>query len=112
MATILPAAGPPPETLTDPQAARTWKAAKSFEAMALGQLLQPMFDTVDLSQTEFGGGSAEQTWRPMLVTEIAKQIAEAGGLGLAVPVYQQMLRIQESATAMPARGTSQRKPAP
>lgn len=75
--------------------AATWKAAQDFEAMALGQMLQPMFDTVDLSATPFGGGAAEQTWKPMLIQEIAKGIAAHGGLGLARPVYEQMLRLQE-----------------
>jgi Rod binding domain-containing protein len=31
----------------------------------------------------------------MLVAEIGKQIARSGGLGLAEPIYQQMLRMQE-----------------
>lgn len=110
MATILPPAAIPPEVATDPQAAKIWKAAKSFEAMALGQLLQPMFATVDLSKSPFGGGAAEQTWMPMLVTEMAKKISDAGGIGLAAPVYAQMLRAQEATPALAnMRGPSGRK---
>jgi flagellar protein FlgJ len=70
-------------------------AAKDFEAMALGQLLAPMFETVDMSHSKFGGGEAEGTWRPMLVDAIGKQIAAHGGLGLAAPVFAAMLRAQE-----------------
>ncbi len=55
--------------------------------MALGQMLQPMFDTVDTAHGAFGGGDGEQAFRPMLVTEIAKQLAAHGGLGLARPVF-------------------------
>ena len=33
--------------------------AQNFEAMALGELLKPMFDTVDPSKSAFGGGAAE-----------------------------------------------------
>jgi peptidoglycan hydrolase FlgJ len=76
--------------------ARIAKAAQDFEAMAIGQLLQPMFDTVDTAKSAFGGGTGEEAWRPMLVQEIAKQIAAHGGLGLAKPVYDAMLRMQES----------------
>jgi peptidoglycan hydrolase FlgJ len=90
------AAKPATDTLrgagADP--ARLAKAAQDFEAMALGELLQPMFDTVDTAHSPFGGGDGEAAWRPMLVQEVAKQIAARGGLGLAQPVYAAMLRMQ------------------
>ena len=66
--------------------------------MAIGQLLQPMFETVDVAHAAFGGGEAEATWRPMLVDAIGKQMAAHGGIGLAVPVFNAMLRAQEQAT--------------
>lgn len=71
------------------------KAAEDFAAVALTELLSPMFDTVDTANGAFGGGAGEEAFKPMMVAEIAKQIARAGGLGLAEPVYQQMLRLQE-----------------
>jgi Rod binding domain-containing protein len=71
------------------------KAAEDFAAVALTELLQPMFDSVDTSNGLFGGGDVERQFKPMLTQEIAKQIAHSGGLGLAEPVYQQMLRLQE-----------------
>ncbi len=77
------------------QVAKARQAAQSFEAMAIGQFLEPMFNTVDLSNSPFGGGAGEQTWKPMLVEEIAKQIAAAGGVGIANSVMQEMLRSQE-----------------
>jgi flagellar protein FlgJ len=76
--------------------AKIAKSAHDFEAMAIGQLLQPMFDTVDTAHGEFGGGAGEEAWKPMLVQEFAKQIANHGGLGLAKPVYDAMLRMQEA----------------
>lgn len=76
--------------------AKLRQAAQDFEAMALGELLQPMFDTVDTSGGAFGGGAAEATWKPMLVQAIGKQIATHGGLGLAAPVLAAMLRTQEA----------------
>jgi flagellar protein FlgJ len=90
------AAGPkavrPPQSV-DP--AKIAKSAHDFEAMAIGQLLQPMFDTVDTAHSKFGGGPGEEAWKPMLVQEFAKQIEAHGGLGLAKPVYDAMLRMQE-----------------
>jgi flagellar protein FlgJ len=72
------------------------KAAHDFEAMAIGQLLQPMFDRVKTADGLFGGGAGEEAWKPMLVQEFAKQIAAHGGLGLAKPVYDAMIRMQEA----------------
>ena len=77
-----------------PDPAKVAKSAQDFEAMAIGQLLQPMFDTVDTSHDMFGGGAGEEAWKPMLVQQFAKQIAAHGGLGLAKPVYEAMLRMQ------------------
>ena len=76
--------------------AKIWQAARDFEAMAIGQLLQPMFDTVDFAHSAFGGGAAEAAWRPMLVDAIGKQMAAHGGIGLATPVFDAMLRAQEA----------------
>ena len=92
-ASILPL--PAPSTLPEAQQAKTLATAQKFEAMALSQLLQPMFDTADSSGSMFGGGEAEKTWKPMLVNEMATNIVKSGGLGLTEPVYQQMLRLQE-----------------
>jgi peptidoglycan hydrolase FlgJ len=78
----------PTGTLPPAQTAKLWKAAHDFEAMAIGQLLRPMFDTVDSAHGVFGGGDGEAAWRPMLVDAIGKQLAAHGGLGLATPMLQ------------------------
>ena len=70
--------------------------AEDFTSVALNELLKPIFDTADTSDGPFGGGAAEQAFKPMMVSEIAKKIARSGGLGLAEPVLQQMLRLQET----------------
>jgi len=90
-----PESGPAASTERPAQTAKLWKAAHDFEAMAIGQLLQPMFATVDSAHGAFGGGEAEATWRPMLVDAIGKQMAAHGGIGLATPVFNAMLRVQE-----------------
>ena len=63
--------------------------------MTIGELVKPMFDTVDLSQGPFGGGEAEATWKPLLIAELGKHIVVHGGFGLAAPVMTAMLRAQE-----------------
>jgi len=69
------------------------KAAQDFEAMAISQFLQPMFQTLPTNGA-FGGGAGEAAWRPMMIDQIAKQIAAHGGLGLAKPIEEAMRRAQ------------------
>jgi Rod binding domain-containing protein len=94
---LSPVADPNSSELLSPDRARAWKAAQDFEAMAVGQLLAPMFETINTAKGVFGGGEGEAAWRPMMTQELGKQIAKSGGLGLAVPIYRQMLVMQEQA---------------
>jgi Rod binding domain-containing protein len=107
---LLPLPTMPATSLPPVQVARAWKAAQDFEAMAIGQFLQPMFQTVDLSKSLFGGGEAESTWQPMLTTEIAKTIEQHGGLGLAMPVFREMLRMQEARTPNVSQNPKENQP--
>ena len=86
-----------PTTLAPAQVQKAWKAAQDFEAMTLNQFLAPMFDTIDTAGGPFGGGQGESAWKPMLIESIAKQMSKSGGLGLAQPVFRQMIQMQEAA---------------
>lgn len=85
---------PPDAVLMARATPKMREAARDFKAQALSQLLGHVFATVDTTGGQFGGGQAEGQWRPMLVDGMAKQMARAGGLGLARPVLTEMLRIQ------------------
>lgn len=56
-------------------------AFRSFEAMALASFVETMLPSQ--ADTFFGGGTAGQVWRSMLAEQIARQMADAGGLGIA-----------------------------
>lgn len=71
------------------RAPATSAAASKFEAMMIGQMLQPMFDTIQEDKT-FGGGSAEGMIKPMLVTQYADLMEQKGGLGLDDAISQQL----------------------
>ncbi len=43
----------------------------------------------------FGGGDGEEQWRPMWISALSKQMAANGGIGLARPIMQAMLTMQE-----------------
>lgn len=98
---------PPPAvdtSLSAAEVAKAWRAAHEFEAMAIGQMLQPMFATVDTASGPFGGGEAENSWKPMMVDAIGKSMAAHGGIGLATPVFAEMLRAQEAHSTMGRTG--------
>lgn len=68
--------------------------AREFEAVFLGQMLQPMFAGVG-AEEPFGGGMAEDMWKTMLADEYGKAIAKGGGIGIADAVVREMIRMQE-----------------
>lgn len=69
------------------------RTAEEFEAMALGQLLQPIFAAMSTDGLG-GGGVGEEMFRPMLVDEYAKNLARSGGVGLGHYVIQELMRMQ------------------
>jgi Rod binding domain-containing protein len=95
--TVSAATIPAGTSLSAGQIAGIRKSAQDFEAMVVGELLQPMFKTVDTSKGPFGGGQGEATWQPLMVQEMAKSIAKNGGLGIADAAFREMLRMQEKA---------------
>ncbi|MBP2296037.1 rod-binding protein [Azospirillum rugosum] len=67
-------------------------AAKDFEAMMVGQMLESMFAGVDAGNA-FGGGQGERTWRSFMLQEYGKAIAEAGTLGIGRMVQADVARL-------------------
>lgn len=70
------------------------RLAQEFEAQAVAAMFQPVFAALP-TDGPFGGGKAEAQWRPMLVDAIAREMARAGGLGIAPAVERELLRAQE-----------------
>lgn len=70
------------------------RLSQEFEAQAIAAMFQPVFAALP-TDGPFGGGQAEAQWRPMLVDAIARDLARAGGLGIADAVYRELLRAQE-----------------
>lgn len=68
--------------------------AEDFEAIFITQMLQHMFADIKTDGI-FGGGHAEETWRSLLLDEYGKTVSQAGGVGIAQHVQQELLRLQE-----------------
>ncbi|MEM7046779.1 MAG: rod-binding protein [Pseudomonadota bacterium] len=69
------------------------KAAMSFEAMMMGQMLSHMFSTVP-QDGFFSGGPGEKIFRSMLIEEFGAKIAERGELGIADAVRETLAQVQ------------------
>jgi flagellar protein FlgJ len=67
------------------------KAAQEFESFFLYQLMQSMRKTVQKCE-RFHGGHAEAIWEDMFDQELTRELAQAGGIGLASIIYEQMER--------------------
>ncbi len=76
------------------KSARAREVAEDFEALFLAQMLAPMFAGLR-TEGPFGGGSAEKTYRSLLVEEYGKAVARAGGVGIADAVQREILKLQE-----------------
>lgn len=70
------------------------EVAENFEAVFIGQMLQPMFASIN-PEPPFGGGHSEKIWQSMMVDEIGKSMAKSGGIGIADSIQREILRMQE-----------------
>ena len=89
---VLPAAPALPQA-TPAQRKAITDTAHKFEAQLMSQLVAPMFSGLD-TEGPFTGGQAEATFRSFLTDAIGKQMAKAGGIGIAAPVTREMLKMQ------------------
>ena len=70
------------------------KVSEEFEAVFLGQMLQPMFQNIEAAEP-FGGSPSEKIWRTMQVEEYGKALSKAGGIGIADAVFREIIKAQE-----------------
>lgn len=65
------------------------RAAAEFESLFINQMLKSMRETIGKSEL-FHGGNAEDIYASMLDTELSKNMAKAGGIGLADMLLRQL----------------------
>lgn len=70
------------------------ESSREFEAVFLSEMLKPMFEGIEVNEI-FGGGKGEEIFSDMMVQEYGKKISEAGGIGLASFVRNELIRQQE-----------------
>lgn len=75
---------------------RLRQQAEELEGVFLNTLMKEMFSSID-TESDFGGGFAEETWRGMQAEQFAANVAEAGGIGLADALVADLIAMQEAA---------------
>ena len=86
------AAGPRPTA--DRQKALS--TARDFEAVFIADAFKIMMEGV--ASDPINGASGSESWRELLVDEYAKDMVHRGGIGLAAPIADELIRIQEAAS--------------
>ncbi len=76
-------------------AAAATKAARQFESVVISEFLGQMFEDIP-TDGPFGGGPGESMFRSLMLDQYSKQLESQGGFGLAAPVAQQLLKLQEA----------------
>jgi Rod binding domain-containing protein len=78
---------------TTPLYPREAKAAREFEAAQLSALFQTLVEPLQ-GDGPLGDGPAGGAFRSLLVDEMAHGTVARGGIGMAAPVYHQLLALQ------------------
>ena len=71
------------------------ETAEEFEAVMLNTLTKTMMSGLK-SDGPFGGGQSEEMYRSLQAEEMAKAIADTGGIGLSDMIYREIIRLQEA----------------
>ena len=70
------------------------QASKDFESMFISQMVEQMFGDSQGSEA-FGNSDTGEVYKSMMMDEYGKQIAKAGGIGIADYVKRELLQLQE-----------------
>lgn len=88
------------EPKSDPRTAALYEKASELEGVFLNTLVAEMFKGLE-TDSMFGGGHAEETWRGMMAEQYASDMAKAGGVGLADQIVASLIETQEAVQAAP-----------
>nr|WP_314258901.1 rod-binding protein [uncultured Devosia sp.] len=87
----------PGSTLTPAQYEKVRAQAEELEGVFLNTLTKELFSSIKTDESVMGGGFGEETWRSMQSEQMAANMAQNGGLGLAEQLLPDLLAMQEAA---------------
>lgn len=79
--------------------------AKEFEAVFLSEMVKPMFEGIETSDSMFGGGKGEEIFQGMMLNEYGEAIAEKDITGIQTLVKNKLIEMQAERTAQNADKT-------
>jgi peptidoglycan hydrolase FlgJ len=94
---MIQASKQPGASLTPAQIARVRQQAEDFEGVFLNTLTKELFSSIKTDESVMGGGFGEETWRSMQAEQLAANMAQNGGLGIAEQLLPDLLAMQEAA---------------
>ena len=94
---MIQASKQPGASLTPAQIARVRQQAEDFEGVFLNTLTKELFSSIKTDESVMGGGFGEETWRSMQSEQLAANMAQNGGLGIAEQLLPDLLAMQEAA---------------
>ena len=83
----------PQSTTAELAKSKAKDAAQKFESQFLSVMFQHMFEGIK-TDGPFGGGQGEEMFRSLMTEAMGKQVAKAGGIGLADTVQREILKMQ------------------
>ena len=86
----------PGSTLSPSQIAKVRQQAEEFEGVFLNTLTKELFASIKTDESVMGGGFGEETWRSMQSEQLAANMAQNGGLGIAEQLLPDLLAMQEA----------------
>jgi flagellar protein FlgJ len=86
----------PGSTLTPSEIAKVRQQAEDFEGVFLNTLTKELFSSIKTDESVMGGGFGEETWRSMQSEQLAANMAQNGGLGIAEQLLPDLLAMQEA----------------
>lgn len=91
---VMPVQSEPTSLGSARDAEKTKAAAREFEAVFIGQMLNHMFEGVG-KDPMFGGGAGEDMFRSMLIQEYGKKMASGKGIGISDQMQKMMIQMQQ-----------------
>jgi Rod binding domain-containing protein len=77
-------------------AGKAKEQSREFESVFLSTVLAQMFATLEEGSGPLGAqGAGGETWRSFLTDEYAKEITNAGGIGIADSIMRELISLQE-----------------
>lgn len=86
---------PESPALKGPKDPKAWKTATEFEQMFMEQTLGQLTSSLNGPGPLGDEGTGADVWRSMLTQQYARNVTQAGGVGIANSVYSELMRLQE-----------------